>query len=138
MITHRFIGIDIASARLDVFDEAVGRLQRIANRADAIAALLAALPPQGVRVIYEATGVYDRALAQALAEAGIDSVRVNPARARDFARAAGLLAKTDAIDARMLAAMGPAAPIGPSPCRPPRRPIRPAIASPASIGAATS
>jgi transposase len=106
MIAHRFIGIDISGSRLDVFDEAVGRLQRIANRAEAIAAFLAVLPPQGVRVIYEATGAYDRHLAQALAKAGIESVRVNPARARDFARAAGLLAKTDAIDARMLAAMG--------------------------------
>jgi hypothetical protein len=45
MIAHRFIGIDISGSRLDVFDEAVARLQRIGNRAEAIAAFLAALPP---------------------------------------------------------------------------------------------
>lgn len=106
MITQRFIGIDVSRSHLDIFDAAVGRPQRIANRAEAIAAFLAARPRQEVRVIYEATGAYDRGLAQALAAAGIESVRVNPARARDFARATGRLAKTDAIDARMLAAMG--------------------------------
>jgi transposase len=55
-------------------------------------------------VMFEATGVYDRALAEVLQQFGILFARVNPARARDFARAGGLLAKTGAIHARMLAA----------------------------------
>ena len=72
-------------------------------------------------VVFEATGVYDRALAEALREAGIRYARVNPARARDFARANGRRAKTDAIDARMLAAfaraMVPAVDRPPEPAR---------------------
>jgi transposase len=56
-------------------------------------------------VLFEATGRYDRLLCQALEAAGIAFARVNPARARDFARATGRLAKTDRIDAQMLAAM---------------------------------
>jgi transposase len=59
----------------------------------------------GAFVVFEATGHYDAALRGALSEAGIAFARVNPARARDFARASGVLAKTDAVDARMLAAM---------------------------------
>jgi transposase len=74
-----------------------------------------------VFVVFEATGVYDRALAEALHQAGIRFARINPARARDFARAGGQLAKTDAIDARMLAAfarqMAPAADPPPEPAR---------------------
>jgi transposase len=55
-------------------------------------------------VVFEATGVYDLELREALRQAGIRFARINPARARDFARASGRLAKTDPIDARMLAA----------------------------------
>lgn len=121
MIAQRFIGIDVCKSVLDIFDEATGSPQRIDNDAQAIAAYLAQLPPQGVRVIYEATGVYDRHLCLALAKAGIEGVRVNPARARDFARAAGVLAKTDAIDARLLAAMGRAIAMPPSEAPDPAR-----------------
>jgi transposase len=71
--------------------------------------------------VFEATGVYDRVLAEVLRQAGIRFARINPARARDFARAGGRLAKTDAIDARMLAvfarAMGPVADPPPEPAR---------------------
>jgi transposase len=59
-----------------------------------------------VFVVFEATGIYDRELAEALRKAGIRFARINPARARDFARADGRLAKTDTIDARMLAVFG--------------------------------
>ncbi len=57
-------------------------------------------------IIFEATGRYDRQLRLALEARGQPYCRVNPARARDFAKAIGLLAKTDAIDARLLARMG--------------------------------
>ena len=63
----------------------------------------------------EATGIYDLALRRILSQHGIGYVRVNPARARDFARASGRLAKTDAIDAEMLAAMGAALKLQPQP-----------------------
>lgn len=99
------IGIDIAKHHLDVFDPAVGRAVRVPNTPAAIAALLAPWHGKPVRVLFEATGAYDRALRAALAASGVGFARVNPRQARDFARAAGFLAKTDAVDAKMLAAM---------------------------------
>jgi transposase len=104
-LAQSYVGIDVACAHLDIFDESRGPLPRIANEAETIAAFLAGLTGN-VTVVFEATGPYDRVLRQALAAARLTSIRVNPARARDFARAAGYLAKTDAVDARMLAAMG--------------------------------
>lgn len=104
-IDHSFVGIDVSKAHLDIFEEATGRTERIANDPAAIAAALARWPQANTRVIFEATGSYDRSLRSALEAAGSSYVRVNPARARDFARATSALAKTDAIDARLLAAM---------------------------------
>lgn len=106
MIIHPgFVGIDISKANLDVFDATAGQLQRIANAPQPIAKLLRRWKRTKVFVLFEATGHYDTALQSALAKAQIPFARVNPARARDFARAAGFLAKTDAVDAKMLAAM---------------------------------
>jgi len=102
-IAPGIVGIDIAKQHLDVFD--AGRVVRLPNTRAAIAALVAQWHDKPRRVLFEATGAYDLALRQALEAAGIGFARVNPARARDFARAAGFLAKTDAIDAAMLAAM---------------------------------
>jgi transposase len=96
-----FVGIDVSKHYLDVFDGS--RLERIANTEESVAALVDRF--HGSFVLFEATGRYDRFLRKALEAAGIGFARVNPARARDFARATGRLAKTDAIDARMLAAM---------------------------------
>jgi transposase len=107
MIIHPgYVGIDVSKHHLDVFD-AVNGARRIANTAEAAAALAAGLAA-GDFVLFEATGAYDRALRQALQATGVAFARVNPGRARDFARAAGFLAKTDQVDARMLAAMGQA------------------------------
>lgn len=106
MIIHPgFVGIDISKDFLDVFDSSVGAVRRIDNRPEAIGRLIAGWSGSEVFVLFEATGRYDKALRQALSAAGITFARVNPARARNFARSAGFLAKTDAIDARMLAAM---------------------------------
>lgn len=104
-ISPFWLGIDVSKRTLDLSDDKT--LHRcIGNTVPEIAALMDELRDQPVRVIFEATGSYDRRLQQALAAAGIGFVRVNPARARDFAKAAGFLAKTDAVDARMLAEMG--------------------------------
>jgi transposase len=100
-----FVGIDISKQFLDVFDSSVGTVRRIGNHPEAIDLLIAGWTGHDVFVLFEATGRCDKALRRALSAAGIGFARVNPARARDFARAAGFLAKTDAIDARMLAAM---------------------------------
>jgi transposase len=100
------VGIDVSKHHLDVFDAALDRGERLTNEADQIRALVGRWAEQGRFVVFEATGRYDMALRQALDAAGLRYARVNPAQARDFARAAGFLAKTDAVDARMLASLG--------------------------------
>lgn len=99
------VGIDVAKAHVDVavlgakFDA-----QRFDNEAEGHTALAVALTPLGVAlVVMEATGGYEAALACALQAAGLSVAVVNPRQARDFAKSMGRLAKTDAIDARMLA-----------------------------------
>lgn len=102
MIIHPgFVGIDVSKHFLDVFDD--GRVERVPNTTDSVAALAARW--QKSFVLFEATGSYDARLRRGLEAAGVSFARVNPGRARDFARATGRLAKTDAIDARMLALM---------------------------------
>jgi transposase len=100
-----FVGIDISKDFLDVFDGSLGAVRRCENQPEAIDRLVADWVGNDLFVLFEATGHYDKALRLALSRSGIVYARVNPSRARDFARATGLLAKTDAIDARMLAAM---------------------------------
>ena len=120
IITLRCIEIDVSKRHLDIFDEAIGASERIANAPQAITQLVARWRCDAL-VVFEATGVYDLGLREALRAAGIRFARINPARARDFARASGQLAKTDPIDARMLAAfaraMRPAPEQVPTPAR---------------------
>lgn len=104
-IAPNFVGIDVSKSTLDVFETGTGRSERLANAAEPIAALIARWRSKPVFVVFEATGGYDRLLHRMLHAAKIACARVNPGRARDFARAAGFLAKTDAVDARMLALM---------------------------------
>jgi transposase len=99
------VGIDVAKAHVDV--AVLGAkldAERFDNEAEAHSALAAALKPLGVvLVVMEATGGYEAALACALQAAGLPVAVVNPRQARDFAKSMGRLAKTDRIDARMLA-----------------------------------
>jgi transposase len=99
------VGIDVAKAQVDV--SVLGAMleaQRFDNEAEGHSALAAALAPLGVAlVVMEATGGYEAALACALQAAGLAVAVVNPKQARDFAKSMGKLAKTDRIDARMLA-----------------------------------
>lgn len=99
------VGIDVAKAHVDV--SVLGAqldAQRFDNEAEAHSALAAALKPLDVAlVVMEATGGYEAALACALQATGLPVAVVNPRQARDFAKSMGRLAKTDAIDARMLA-----------------------------------
>jgi transposase len=120
-IAHRFIGIDVCKTHLDIYEEATAKSKRIANDSAAITAMLGQWPRAGLRVIFEATGSYDRTLRSALEAAAIAYVRVNPARARDFARATSALAKTDAVDARLLAGMGRALALAPAQATDPLR-----------------
>jgi transposase len=99
-----WVGIDVSKARLDVALGAAGELFEVANDQRGIAALLARLSqPALARVVVEATGGLETALVAELGAAGLPVVVVNPRQVRDFARATGQLAKTDALDARLLA-----------------------------------
>ena len=96
------VGIDVAKAHLDV--AVAGKLQRIAYTPQALANLIADVAPLApVLIVIEASGGYERLCADTLAAAGLSVAIVNPRRVRAFARSLGQLAKTDAIDARILA-----------------------------------
>lgn len=100
-----YVGIDVSKDTLDIFDARTGSAT-IPNTLEAAHALAARLALAPHFVILEATGSYDGRLRRALEEADVRYSRSNPERARDFARAIGLKAKTDRIDARMLALFG--------------------------------
>jgi transposase len=98
------VGIDVAKAQLDIAVRPSGERWAIPNDAGGVVTLverLQALHP--TLIVLEATGGLERAATAALATAGLPVVVVNPRQARDFARATGQLAKTDALDARALA-----------------------------------
>ena len=103
-IQRHAIGIDVSKDFLDGFDSRSAKSFRIANTPRAIAAFFRKYG-NGDLIVIEATAPYDLAIRRMASRHGCPLIRVNPARARDFARASGQLAKTDAIDARMLAAM---------------------------------
>jgi transposase len=99
-----FVGIDVAKAQLDIAVRPSGERWAVPNDADGVVTLverLQALHP--TLIVLEATGGLERIATAALATAGLPVVIVNPRQARDFARATGQLAKTDALDARALA-----------------------------------
>lgn len=99
-----FIGIDVSKAYLDIFDPAAG-FARIANTAVSIRTWLAGLDTDR-KLIFEATGHYDLTLRTCLDAAGCVYSRINPLKARRYAQATGRLAKTDRIDAALLAEIG--------------------------------
>lgn len=102
-----FVGIDVSKATLDVGVHPTGESWQSANEPHAISELVErfrAEPPE--LIVVEATGGYERALVAALGIAGLPIVVVNPRQVRDFAKAMGLLAKTDRIDAGVLALFG--------------------------------
>lgn len=99
------IGCDLSRAWLDVHSLPGGRTSRIENTSAGIAAWAAEIDRTSL-VVFEATSGCDGPLIAALAGRGIAFARVNPRQAREFARACGVLAKTDRVDARVLAEMG--------------------------------
>src|SRR5262247_2930183 len=99
-----FVGIDVAKAQLDIAVRPSGERWAVSNDADGVATLVEQLQPlHPTLIVLEATGGLERVATSALATAGLPVVVVNPRQARDFARATGQLAKTDALDARALA-----------------------------------
>lgn len=101
-----WIGIDVSKASLAVHVHPDGQFLTLPNTPGGHAQLVARVAGRKVgNVLLEATGGYERAVLRALAEAGLTVTRINPRRARAFAQALGKTAKTDPIDAAMLARM---------------------------------
>ena len=98
------VGVDVSKAILDVAILPSGESLQVANDVKGWGELLKRLRALAVTVVgFEASGGYERGLLKALHKAGVGAARVNPARVRDFARACGVLAKNDRIDALMIA-----------------------------------
>jgi len=114
-----FVGVDVSKDWIDVFWLSTGRRERIATTKRALACFARAA--RGALVVLEASGGYERPLTEALARAGTDFARVNPRQAREYARATGRLAKTDRVDAEVLARMGRALELAPTPVPEPER-----------------
>jgi transposase len=99
-----FWGVDVASEKLDLACYEEGGVLTFANSSEGIAQLLLQVRCQRCAlIVIEATGGYEIPLLTALAEAELPVVRINPRQLRCFATAVGELAKTDAIDARLIA-----------------------------------
>jgi transposase len=108
------VGIDVSKAVLDIFIDSSAEAFQLTNQSDEMATLverLKAVAPD--YIVIEASGGFESAIVTALATSGLPVCRVSPQRVRSFARAIGLLAKTDRLDARLLARYG-------RECRPPR------------------
>lgn len=105
-MTNDTIGVDISKDHLDAHRMSDGASRRFANDKAGHTAFVTWLDDAGPRIVYEPTGPYHRAFERRLAEAGLALVKVNPRQARRFAEATGRLAKTDRLDAAMLARMG--------------------------------
>ncbi len=103
-ITPVFVGLDVAKATLDVALRPSGETWSVANDEAGVTSLVERLRACGpTLIVCEATGGFERAAVAALAAAGLPVVVANPRQVRDFARATGQLAKTDRLDAGILA-----------------------------------
>jgi transposase len=105
-MTNDTIGVDISKDHLDAHRMSDGESGRFTNDNAGHRSFMTWLADPGARIVYEPTGPYHRAFERRLAEAGFALVKVNPRQARRFAEATGRLAKTDRMDAAMLARMG--------------------------------
>jgi transposase len=102
-----YVGIDVSKAWLDVAVEPSGQYWRTENNAEGIEQLASRLGGVVPKVIVvEATGGYEARLVEGLCQAQLPVARVNPGRVRKFAQGLNWLAKTDKIDARLLARFG--------------------------------
>lgn len=102
-----FVGIDVSKDRLDVALKGGGVIEQVGNHRKGIARLVGELRGRNPSVIVvEATGGYEQAVVTSLYRAGLPVARVSPQRVHQYARARGILAKTDRIDAGNLAEYG--------------------------------
>jgi transposase len=101
---HVFVGVDVAKDSLAYAEGPDAPVRSVANDRRGVAELVRRFRKlEPLRIVIESTGGYERALLQALAEAGLPVVLVNPWRVRRFGEGLGILAKTDPLDARLLA-----------------------------------
>ena len=101
------VGIDVAKDRIDVATDPPHRVLSVATDKDGLRQLKEYLQSYDVAlVVVESTGGYERTIVAALRAADLPVAVVNPARVRDYANACGAFAKTDAIDAAILASFG--------------------------------
>jgi transposase len=99
-----FLGIDVATAQLDIAIRPSGARWAVPNDADGVVTLVERVQPlPPTLIVLAATGGLERAVPSAWAAAGLPVVVVNPRQGRDLARTTGQLANTDALDARALA-----------------------------------
>ena len=104
MTSEKFVGIDVSKSWLDVQVHEDGQAWKVENDLDGFAKLIVRMKMVGpALIVFEATGGYERHCVKALSEAGLAVAVVNPTRVRRFAEALGVLAKTDKIDARVIA-----------------------------------
>lgn len=118
--TRVAVGIDVCKQNLDAYHRHADAARRFDNDSEGIKALnlwLDSLATPDIIVI-EASGGYEIDCWHRFTQAGLPVARVNPKRPRDFARALGILAKTDRIDARVLAHFGACVDIVPTPPKP--------------------
>ena len=102
--TDVFIGMDVSKATLDVAVRPTGEEMSFANTEDGVAAMTDFIQSFSPRlIVLEVTGGWEAVAVSALAAKGLPVVVVNPRHVRNFAKATGLLAKTDKIDARTIA-----------------------------------
>jgi len=103
----KFVGIDVSKDKLDVAVLGESQISQVDNTEAGITELVEQMQELGPElIVVEATGGYQRAVVDGLFRAGLAVAVVNPARVRQFARACGLLAKTDRLDAQILAVFG--------------------------------
>lgn len=104
MTSEKFVGIDVSKRSLDVNVFGEKDSQHVSNDPEGFATLLAQMQAvQPILIVFEATGGYERRPVKALNEAGFSVAVVNPTRVRRLAEGIGVLAKTDKIDARIIA-----------------------------------
>jgi len=107
--TGQWVGIDISKANLDVYLRPLGKTFQVANKETAISGLIEELQTYSLNlIVLEATGGLEAELLIQLQAAQLPVALINPRQGRDFAKATGKLAKTDAIDAQVLAHFGEA------------------------------
>ena len=107
IILENFVGIDVSKDSLDVAVLGQKYVEQVENSKKGIASLVAKLRQiSPTLIVVEATGGYEEALVLGLFEAGLPVALVSPQRVRQYARARGILAKTDEIDAHNLADFG--------------------------------